>query len=62
MLKEEGKTLESIVADKAKELGVEPLNVKMACGADSKSEGHWPVLTCEYCQHKHEEASVPGFC
>ena len=62
MLKEEGKTLESIVADKAKELGVEVPKIKMACGADSKSDAHWPIISCEYCLHKHDEASVPGFC
>ena len=35
---------------------------KMPCGASELEENHYPILLCEFCEHKFNEANIPGFC
>ena len=57
-----GTSLEDIVNKKKLDYNIEPVIRKMPCGALENSEGHYPVLTCDFCDHKLTEASVSGFC
>ncbi len=60
---EKGTSFEDVVLlRKVKEGIVVPKEKKMPCGASSKDPQHYPILHCEYCEHKLTEAAVPGFC
>ena len=54
-------TFENLVKSR-KEVILPQTPKKMPCGAFETDENHYPVLLCEYCDHKFTEASVPGFC
>ena len=55
-------SFETIVKERLKQKICHPPPKKMPCGAISTDINHSSVLNCEYCEHKFNEASVPGFC
>jgi hypothetical protein len=59
---EDGENLDEILSEKMLEHGLTVIVKKMPCGALETDSNHYPVMLCEFCEHKHTEASVPGFC
>ena len=62
-VEEENQKFEDVIKSrKEKENIYCPVVKKMPCGGFDNDEEHYPVLLCEYCDHKFTEASTPGFC
>lgn len=57
-----GTTFQNIVEKRKNEFNILPKPKKMPCGALETDSNHFPILKCDYCDHKYTEASIEGFC